>query len=76
MPVILETIDAIARRLKREIASGALGKRGNPDLVPLLPMLSIPPLPMWLAVHREIRGNRIALAVHPLPFTPHRYRRG
>lgn len=31
--------------------------RQNPDLVPLLPMLAIPPLPMWLAVHREIRSN-------------------
>ncbi len=31
--------------------------RSNPDLVPLLPMLAIPPLPMWLAVHREIRSN-------------------
>ncbi len=28
------------------------------------------------SLHTEIRGNRIALAVHPLPFTPHRYRRG
>jgi aminomethyltransferase len=28
------------------------------------------------ALHTEIRGNRIALAVHPLPFTQHRYRRG
>jgi aminomethyltransferase len=28
------------------------------------------------ALHTDIRGNRIALAVHPLPFTPHRYRRG
>jgi DNA-binding transcriptional LysR family regulator len=31
--------------------------RQNPDLVPLLPMLDIPALPMWLAVHREIRSN-------------------
>jgi DNA-binding transcriptional LysR family regulator len=31
--------------------------RQNPDLVPLLPTLAIPPLPMWLAVHREIRSN-------------------
>jgi DNA-binding transcriptional LysR family regulator len=31
--------------------------RQNPELVPLLPMLAIPPLPMWLAVHREIRSN-------------------
>ena len=28
------------------------------------------------ALHTDIRGNRIALAVHPLPFTPHHYRRG
>ena len=26
-------------------------------VVPVLPMLRIPPLPCWLAVHREIRGN-------------------
>lgn len=26
-------------------------------VVPLLPTLKIPPLPCWLAVHREIRGN-------------------
>lgn len=31
--------------------------RQSPDLVPLLPALPIPPLPMWLAVHREIRSN-------------------
>jgi DNA-binding transcriptional LysR family regulator len=28
-----------------------------PGVVPLLPMLKIPALPCWLAVHREIRGN-------------------
>jgi DNA-binding transcriptional LysR family regulator len=28
-----------------------------PGVVPLLPMLRIPSLPCWLAVHREIRGN-------------------
>ena len=26
--------------------------------VPILPMLKIPPLPIWLAVHREIRTSR------------------
>lgn len=31
--------------------------RHHPDLVPLLPMLPIAPLPLWLAVHREIRSN-------------------
>ncbi|MCM3563681.1 LysR family transcriptional regulator [Hydrogenophaga intermedia] len=31
--------------------------RHHPELVPLLTALPIPPLPMWLAVHREIRSN-------------------
>jgi DNA-binding transcriptional LysR family regulator len=31
--------------------------RAHRDLVPLLTSLPIPPLPMWLAVHREIRSN-------------------
>ena len=32
--------------------------RADPNLVALLPMLKIPPLPIWLAVHREIRTSR------------------
>jgi DNA-binding transcriptional LysR family regulator len=32
--------------------------RDWPDVVPVLPMLAIPALPCWLAVHREARGNR------------------
>ncbi len=31
--------------------------RRHADLVPLLPALPIPPLPMWLVVHREIRSS-------------------
>lgn len=31
--------------------------RTDGDVVPLLPKLKIPPLPVWLAVHREIRTN-------------------
>ena len=31
--------------------------RIDPRIVPILPMLKIPPIPMWLAVHREIRTN-------------------
>ncbi|MES2939725.1 MAG: LysR family transcriptional regulator [Pseudomonadota bacterium] len=38
--------------------------RGEPAVVPLLPMLKIPPIPMWLAVHREIRGNARIRAVY------------
>jgi DNA-binding transcriptional LysR family regulator len=37
--------------------------RHNPDLAKLLPMLRIPPLPMWLAVHREIRTSKPIRAV-------------
>ena len=32
--------------------------RADNDLVPLLPMLKLPALPMWLAVHREIRTSQ------------------
>ena len=35
-----------------------------PGVRPLLPMLQIPPLPCWLAVHREIRGNRVVKRVY------------
>jgi DNA-binding transcriptional LysR family regulator len=35
-----------------------------PGVQPLLPMLAIPPLPCWLAVHREIRGNRVVRRVY------------
>lgn len=39
--------------------------RGDPEVVRVLPgLLKIPPLPMWLAVHREIRGNRRIRAVY------------
>lgn len=31
--------------------------RSDREVVPLLPGLKIPPRPVWLAVHREIRGN-------------------
>lgn len=32
-------------------------------VVPLLPMLKVPPLPCWLAVHREIRGSGVVRRV-------------
>jgi DNA-binding transcriptional LysR family regulator len=35
-----------------------------PGVVPLLPMLKIPPLPCWLAVHREIRGSPLVRRVY------------
>jgi DNA-binding transcriptional LysR family regulator len=34
------------------------------NVLPVLPMLKIPPIPLWLAVHREIRSNRRIRAVY------------
>jgi DNA-binding transcriptional LysR family regulator len=42
----------------------AYNLRHWPGVRPLLPMLQIPPLPCWLAVHREIRGNRLVRRVY------------
>jgi DNA-binding transcriptional LysR family regulator len=36
----------------------------DPHVIPLLPMLKIPPLPIWLTVHREIRSSRRIRAVY------------
>lgn len=38
--------------------------REDPDVLPLLPQLRIPPIPVWLTVHREIRGNARIRAVY------------
>ena len=35
----------------------------SPELVPVLPSLTVPPLPMWLVAHREIRSNPAIRAV-------------
>lgn len=35
-----------------------------PGVQGVLPQLQIPPLPCWLAVHREIRGNRLVRRVY------------
>lgn len=37
--------------------------RDTPGLVALLPDLATPSLPVWLVVHREIRGNRVVRRV-------------
>lgn len=37
--------------------------RWLPGVVPVLPMLRIPPMPCWLAVHREIRGSGLVRRV-------------
>ncbi|MBX3655935.1 MAG: LysR family transcriptional regulator [Ramlibacter sp.] len=38
--------------------------RTDSGLVPVLPMIKVPPLPVWLTVHREIRTNRRIRAVY------------
>ena len=38
--------------------------RINPDVYPILPILKIPALPVWLAVHREIRTSKRIRAVY------------
>jgi DNA-binding transcriptional LysR family regulator len=61
---VLRTDDQLA--YGRLIAAGAgigfvaaYNLRHWPGVLPLLPMLKIPPLQCWLAVHREIRGNAL-----------------
>jgi DNA-binding transcriptional LysR family regulator len=65
----LRTDDQVA--YGRLIASGAgIGfvARYNiahwPGVLPLLPTMQIPTLPCWLAVHREIRGNKVVRRVY------------
>ena len=65
----LRTDDQLA--YGRLIAAGAgIGFAADYNLhhwrgvVPLLPMLKIPPLPCWLAVHREIRGSGVVRRVY------------
>ena len=41
--------------------------RTDSQLVPVLPMLKVPPLPVWLTVHREIRTSRRIRAVYDFP---------
>ena len=66
---ILRTDDLMAywHALRSAIGIGFVAHymaRTDPALVPLLPMLKIEPLPLWLAVHREIRSNRRIRAVY------------
>jgi DNA-binding transcriptional LysR family regulator len=69
--------EAFALRTDDQVAYGRLVAAGAgigfvaayniahwPGVRPLLPMLKIAPLPCWLAVHREIRGNRVVRRVY------------
>jgi DNA-binding transcriptional LysR family regulator len=67
--IVLRTDDLIAYSAAVRAGLGVgfisdyLGRADN-NLLPLLPMLQIPPLPLWLVVHREIRSNRRIKAVY------------
>jgi DNA-binding transcriptional LysR family regulator len=67
--IVLRTDDLIAysAAVRAGLGVGFISDylaRVDSNLVPLLPMLQIPPLPMWLVVHREIRNNRRIKAVY------------
>ena len=38
--------------------------RSDPAVIPVLPILKIQPLPVWLAVHKEIRTSKRIRAVY------------
>ena len=66
---VVRTDDQVA--YGRLVAAGAgigfvaqYNLRHWPGVSALLPMLEIPPLPCWLAVHREIRSNRLVRRVY------------
>jgi DNA-binding transcriptional LysR family regulator len=67
--IVLRTDDLIAygaavrAGLGIGFISDYMGRAEN-SLVPVLPMLKIPPLPLWLVVHREIRSNQRIKAVY------------
>lgn len=67
--IVLRTDDLIAYTAAVRAGLGVgfisdyMGRADN-TLVPLLPMLQIPPLPLWLVVHREIRSNQRIKAVY------------
>ncbi|MBQ0932100.1 LysR family transcriptional regulator [Ideonella sp. 4Y16] len=68
--------EAFALRCDNQLAASALLAAGAgigfaaryvlpllPGVVPLLPQLAIPPMPCWLAVHRELRGSALVRRV-------------
>ncbi|UUX94203.1 LysR family transcriptional regulator [Aquabacterium sp. J223] len=65
---VLRTDDLVAgwQALRAGVGIGFVADyvaRGDPAVVPLLPMLKIPPLPMWLVSHREVRHSQRIRAV-------------
>ena len=56
------------------VTSGGFGpSAGGPVAMGYVPADGTEPGTTYFA---EVRGNRIPVTVHPLPFTPHRYRKG
>lgn len=66
---VLRTDDLIAhwQAIRAGLGIGVVANylvRSEPQVSALLPMIKIAPIPMWLAVHREIRGNARIRAVY------------
>jgi DNA-binding transcriptional LysR family regulator len=67
MALRTDDLIAYASAVKAGMGIGFLANylaRHDKELVPLLPALQLPPLPMWLVVHREIKGNPRIQAVY------------
>jgi DNA-binding transcriptional LysR family regulator len=67
--IVLRTDDLIAysAAVRAGLGVGFISDylaRADSTLVPLLPLLQIPPLPIWLVVHREIRSSQRIKAVY------------
>jgi len=65
----LRTDDLLAQwqAIRAGLGIGFVGDylaRTDPQVLPVLPDLRIPPIPLWLAVHREIRTSARIRAVY------------
>ena len=65
----IRTDDQVAYRMLVEAGAGigflaCYTTRNQPELQRVLPQVATPTLPCWLAVHREIRGNKIVRRVY------------
>lgn len=56
------------------ITSGGFGPSANHPVA--MGYVSVSLAAPGSKVYADVRGNRVPLDVHPLPFTPHRYRKG
>ncbi|WP_271009512.1 LysR family transcriptional regulator [Paucibacter sp. B51] len=65
----IRTDDQVAYRMLLEAGAGigfvaSYTTRQRPEIRRVLPQVSVPTLPCWLAVHREIRSNKLVRRVY------------